>query len=119
MTPEAGTAGPVARPGGSGPQGDGQVAAGAAPVGRAVRLARGGPAVAALLEAAGPLVDHAGTPFCARTPGLSAWDRCFRGRPPPVAVFDHDRPVGLAGLAVHRKGPLCTVTLAGHGPSDY
>jgi len=108
MTPEVGTAGPL-----------GPAAGPTKPVGRTVRIVRGGADVAALLDAAGPLIDQSGVPFCARSPWLSAWYRCFRVRPLAVAVFEDGQVVGLACLALHRKGPLCTVTLAGHGPSDY
>lgn len=75
--------------------------------------------VTAILRAAGTLFDHTAAPFCARSDWLSLWYARSRARPVAVVVERDGTTVALACLAMHRDGPLRTVTLAGDGPSDY
>jgi hypothetical protein len=97
----------------------GPIAEAAGAVRRQVCIIRGERDVTAMLEAAGRLVDDPAAPFCTRSLWLSAWYRSFRAAPVAVCVLEDEVPVGMACLAIRRKGPMHTVTLAGHGPSDY
>jgi CelD/BcsL family acetyltransferase involved in cellulose biosynthesis len=75
--------------------------------------------IAACLIDAEPLLDAVGAPFCARALWLSAWYEQARSRPVVLLVEAMGVPVAMACLAVQRAGPVRTIRLAGHGPSDY
>jgi CelD/BcsL family acetyltransferase involved in cellulose biosynthesis len=68
------------------------------------------------LYGADELFDHTNAPVCARALWVSTWLEAF----PTVDLVEADgRLTGLACLAVSRRGPVRTVTLAADGPSDY
>ena len=77
------------------------------------------PDVAALLAAAPALVDQPDAPFSTRSMWLSAWYMHFRAQPVAVCVWEGGEAVGLAFLAIQRRGPIRSVVLSGHGPGDY
>ncbi len=88
-------------------------------VGASVRIVTTLEEVTATLRRARPLLDAVGVPFCADSIWLTTWYRTWGARPVVLAVEVGDEPVGLACLAVRWSGPVRTIVLAGHGPSDY
>jgi hypothetical protein len=75
--------------------------------------------IVASLSDAETLFDAVGAPFCARASWLGTWYAHTRSRPVIVLVEAGAVPVAIACLAVRRAGPIRTIRLAGHGPSDY
>jgi CelD/BcsL family acetyltransferase involved in cellulose biosynthesis len=84
------------------------------------RLIRGRAQLLRALQAAEDLFEHTRAPVCARALWVSTWLAAVPAVDPVAVVVEAgDRLTGLACLAVSRRGPLRTVTLAADGPSDY